>query len=422
MYFFSSASSDAPKLTNTYGDFNNIINYIIDGGNLYNIVKIEPRSDKTVKIYFDETLLGCPWVEFQTITVTNSTTYNLDFFIESINVIEKYMIVYNASIIFSTSLLEQSTDTTIIQARMKPCGVTRIFGGIDAKRTIIKFTDTVQFRIDDRDFGPLLSTPIVTNNNWAKTARVSMSESYDTLDYTTGRIWPYNYTRPNENFLPAGNYIGQAHIFYNAIGGATQHLIEGVNNGAGGQYRVWASDKCIYIQLISSTSINGSQSRFYVIGGFDAVDKSKVNGLIISSRLNGDQPYTITGTYMRTSIANEAPSFLNTRSTAYSHCVVFNNSYDKEIDFYIMGSFALGGTAPSGNAGIPRPNLTDGGTYISDTIIYSSSSDYIGSLYDVKWINCSYVETAGTIAVFENTLYMNVFSNGSYSLIKLDRP
>lgn len=97
-------SSDAPKLTNTYGDFNNIINYIIDGGNLYNIVKIEPRSDKTVKIYFDETLLGCPWVEFQTITVTNSTTYNLDFFIESINVIEKYMIGYNTSIIFSTSI------------------------------------------------------------------------------------------------------------------------------------------------------------------------------------------------------------------------------------------------------------------------------------------------------------------------------
>lgn len=422
MYFYSSASPDAPKLTNTYGNFNDIINYIIDGGSLYNIVKIEPNTDKTVKIYYDSTLTDCPWVEYQTIIVSNSTSsYNKEYFIEGINITDKYLIGYNSSIVFNTSAVELSTDTNIIKAKVRHSGITRVFGGKEGQRTVIKFDDSVQFRIDDRDFGPLLNPPITTNNSWNKTARVSMAETYDTLDYTAGRIWPYNYARPNENFLPHGNFIGQSHIFYNNIGGSTNNLTDTTNVGSNNQYKIWASNKCMYIQIYTSTAITSSVSRFYIIGNFDALDKTKKNGLIFSSRLNGENPYTQTGSYMRSSQINEAPSFLHTRLSSTSNLVIFNNTLDKEAECNIIGSFGLGSAAPSG-AGMARPNLPDGGTYISDAILCTLSPDYMGKLYDVKWINCFFAENQGSVIAFGDDLYMIVLSNGAYSLIKLDKP
>lgn len=420
MYFYTSASPDAPQLTNSYGDFNKIVNYIIDGGNLFNLLKIEPNTDKTVKIYYDINLESCPWAEYQTIVVSNSTTYNMSFFIESINIVDKYMICYNSNILFSASIIEQSTDINIIQAKTIASGISRIFGGVSSNRTVIKFDNSAQFRIDDRDFGPLLNPPITTNNSWSKTARVCMSESFDTLDYTANRIWPYSASRPNENFLPSGNYIGQSHIFYNATDTNTQYLTHASSTGSGSQYKVWASNKCMYIQLYTSTSIFSSNSRFYIIGDFDAIDKTKLNGLIQSTRLNGDQPYTYATTHMRSAVVNEAPSFLHTRSSSQSNLVAFNNSIDMATDCSIIGSFGPGSSAPSG-AGLSRPNLMDGSTYTSDALLISSANDYVGKLYDIKWINSTFIETQGTVILIENDLYMIILSNGSYSLVKLDR-
>ena len=69
MYFYTSISEDAPKLNNTWGDFNKVINYIVDGGTEYPVVKIEPHSDQKVKIFYDKLeLTKCPWALSQTVT------------------------------------------------------------------------------------------------------------------------------------------------------------------------------------------------------------------------------------------------------------------------------------------------------------------------------------------------------------------
>ena len=75
MYFYSSASPDAPKLKNNWGDFNTLINYIIDGGSNYKILKIEPNPEKenTVKVYYEESIVG---------TLLNYNSGNLDLYNE----------------------------------------------------------------------------------------------------------------------------------------------------------------------------------------------------------------------------------------------------------------------------------------------------------------------------------------------------
>lgn len=184
MYYFTSSSLDAPKLTNKYGDFNKLINYILDGGTTYNVVKIlaNPSQPNTVKVYIDPNI-AMPFVALQTIKINGSIKpeYNTQAFIESINSVEKYLVCYNTAFVDTIG----DDETANIKLKIRNAGFTRKFGGIAENRTVIKFQNGVEFRIDDRDWRPLVQPPVTvnaTNENWLKIARVSMSENYDSLD------------------------------------------------------------------------------------------------------------------------------------------------------------------------------------------------------------------------------------------------
>lgn len=420
MYFYSSLSSDAPRLSNAWGDFNNLINYLIDGGNEYNILKIEPYADKAVKVYYDDTLTVCPWVQLQTIVLSGSTkNYNGDFFIDQINESDKYMICYRSNINFLLSE-EEISDTNVIKARTKPCGARRLLGGIDEQRTVIKFDGSIEFRIDDRNFAALL-TPVVTfNSGWCKPARLCMAESFDSLDFTTKRMWPYNSTRPNENFTPYGNYIGQSFIVYNDADSVTQYLTHTTGKGTCA-YKVYASNKCMYIQIFIGNSYNSYYSRFAVIGGYDALNKEVPNGLIQSQRHGGENPYTTTGSFMRSTQTAERTDFTYDITRSNMHVVIYDNTTGVAADALFYGGFGYGCTSPSGNGGLRLPNLADSNIYFSDIQVIASSS-YQGKLYDIKWVNSDYRPIANTTAIIDGELYTCNLSFDSSTFIKLDRP
>ena len=53
MKFYSSYNPSAPQLTNTWGDFNKIINYIVDGLPAQNITSVEMNEPFKVIVTLD---------------------------------------------------------------------------------------------------------------------------------------------------------------------------------------------------------------------------------------------------------------------------------------------------------------------------------------------------------------------------------
>lgn len=422
MYFYSSLSTDAPKITNVWGDLNKVINYVIDGGTNYNVLKIEPYADKAVKIYYDNTLTACPWIQLQTIVVTGSTkNYNGDWFIDQINESDKYIIAYRSDVVFLLAETEIS-EANVMKARIKPCGATRLLGGTSDSRTVIKFDGSIEFRIDDRSFATLLSPTVSWNGNWSKVARVCMAESFDTLDFTTKRLWPYTATRPNENFTPYGNYIGQSFMIYNDSD-INHRYINDTGYGTGSNaYKIFASNKCMYIQLFYANLYENYYSRTYVIGGYDAIDKTALNGIIQSHRPGGDQPYTYTGdSYKVTTSSTYRDNFTYTPTTTFQNIVIYDDTTGVAANAFFYGGFGYGAAAPSGSGGLRLPNITDDNLYFSDIQVIATSS-YQGKLYDIKWVNSSYLPTPGTTGIIDGELYTCMRSFDSSTFVKLDRP
>lgn len=420
MYFYSSLSSDAPRLNNTWGDFNNLINYLIDGGTEYNILKIEPYADKGVKIYYDDTLTACPWVQFQTIVLTGSTkNYNGDFFIEQINESDKFIIAYRSNINFLLSE-EEVGEANVMKARVKPCGATRLLGGVTEQRTVIKFDGSIEFRIDDRNFAALLTPAVTFNNAWSKLARVCMAESFDTLDFTTKRMWPYNATRPNENFTPHGNYIGQSFMVYND-NSPSNYYITNTSAKSGCAYKVYANNKCMYIQIFQGNTYQSSYSRFFIIGGYNSLNKEIPNGLIQSHRPGGDNAYNTTTYHMAMDTQAQRCDFTYSVTRINTNIVMYDNGSGVAADALFYGGFGYGSAQPSGNGGLRLPNILDSNIYFSDAQVIATSS-YHGKLYDVKWVNTDYRPTAGTTALIDNELYICNLSFDSSTFFKLDRP
>lgn len=418
MYFYSSLGSDSPKLSNVWGDFNKVINYIIDGGTLIDIVKIEPNNATTVKVYYDITKT-LPWVKNMTITISGSTAYNGNLFIDSINDVEKYAICYSDSIAGIGSITEISNGTTVVlKAKTVACGATRLLGGISDNRTIIKFDDSVEFRIDDRDFGPLVTPPVTFNDNWTKCARVCMAENFETLDFTSKRHYPYNGSRPTESFAPTGKFIGQSLVPYNNDTINNYYIIDGISKGPC-DWKVWASSKGMYIQIYAQ-SYNSYYSYFIIISDFNTIDKSKPNGLLQTFGCYNN-------TYDQSNFIWYFPDSTQISGFTYNienrnivNMRIYNNSLDSDVDVIPYGSGGYGASNPSGQNGIITPNTPDGALYFSDCQIVASSGLY-GTLYDVKWIHNILSLNADDILIVDNEHYMVQRSFEATSLIKLDR-
>lgn len=423
MYFYSSAASDSPVITNTYGDLNKVLNYIIDGGTEYTILKIEPSADKKVKIWYDTALTQCPWILSQSITISSgSASYNnYKFLIEAINVVDKYVICYNSKVT-QTSPIE----TASMKAKITPAGITKVFGGVDEKRTVFRFSgNSVEYRLDDRDFGPLLNPPITTTAHWTKVARVCMSEYFDTLDSTSTKQYPFNVARPTENFTPSGNYIGQAFLPYTTANLNKPYITNTSYTEIRSryEYRIWASDKFILFQFMIY-GYNDNESRFLLLGNFDSIDKTKKNGLLMAQRWGGDNPYNTTSSYLQTT-QRQFCSIMDDNDTSGRHYAIFNNYNSSGDTMWVNnnGEFYLGGGTPSG-AGINVPNNIDKGVYFSNVIV-QGSSQYFGNMYDCKWINSTYDNSRDSLTIIDGELYMLVkwmYNNqSSRFFIKLDR-
>lgn len=208
MYFYSNTLTDAPQLNNTWGDFNKVINYLLDGGTDQTVVSASMTEVDKVNIQLVDVFNLIP---FCTIRITGSSIgYNGDYFVESYDANTKIAILYKSNLAI---LPTDNSDT--LKFKIRPSGLIKRFGGITERRTIFETRNGVQFRVDDRDYSPLVTPPVTFNEIWQKVCRVCMSDNFSGLDNGASQLHPYNAERPTENFYPVNNYIGQAYFIYN---------------------------------------------------------------------------------------------------------------------------------------------------------------------------------------------------------------
>lgn len=440
MQFYPSISNDIPKFNNTYGDFNKLICYIVNGGNNFKVTKIEPHSSNKVKIYWDISTTPSPFVACQTIQVSGSKYdyYNLKYYIEVANTSDGYYIAYNSTLVGINYNIDDGGSANMKSA---PCGMTLKYGGVDAKRCVIKTKDGIEFRIDDRDFGPLLSPAVTTDDRWIKVARVSMAESYDSLDFTSSRIAPYNSDRPNENFTPSGNYIGQSLIAYN-LGWTNKYYITSTDATANPAFRIWANENFIYIQMSVTSYYSDRNSRSYMFGSINAYNKSKPNGILSTRRCPDTYNNTSYQYYNNELWCNTSWSYAPAQFThpfaqgiwdTMWQTMVYNNGEDIETGVYYRGSFSVGSEPPSSyNTSLTFPNIINGDIVFSDVLVRNDNRLF-GTLYDFKWLNTQYDLPKDKTILIDGTLYMCLRNENSDSstqenfrkfraLVKMDRP
>ena len=400
MYFYTSDTPGAPQLNNTYGDFNNVINYILDGGAQNSVVSIEAIEPNKCKLFFS---VAVPFTQFQTFEVTGAvnTIYNTRYFIESINAELKYIICYCQTIGANTPI----DDSPNIKARLFGCGMTKVFGGIENQRTVFKTENETYYRIDDRDFRPMV-TPAVTinstNNKWMKAARVCIADGFDSLDSTSHRMYPYNPTRPTENFNPTGKYIGQTFVIYNrgiisadSYAGADEYKLNRQNYSVGPmKWKIYADNRTMYIILYTTADYNQLFNRqsmaVYVFGEFDGIRQDIKNSILYcnkSEAYNDTYDGNIYCGLFSYGSDNTSPLFPSIYvNGAYSPCsIIFSDANYNTVETTFIGGSGLSPTN-SGSGGLQYPNPLDGGLYISDVLV-KNSNIYFGKCNGIKFIN-----------------------------------
>lgn len=426
MYMYTSASTDSPKLNNTYGDFNKVINYILDGGSEQSVVSIEAIEPNKCKIYFSGSV---PFVQFQTFQVSGAitTAYNTRYFVESINAVDKYAICYCHSISVITAI-----DSSVnIKAVIFGCGLTKVFGGVSDNRTVFKTPNGTHYRVDDRDFRPLV-TPVAainsTTNNWHRVARVCISDGFDSLDSTSNRMFPYNPERPTENFNPTGNYIGQTLVSYNRgvnpnnsiynsylTYNETRHAMDWI---------AYANDKVIYITLYTqlNTNYNVKSSATYVFGEFNGINNSLKNSLLVCNKSSSYNSTYDSGDYILSMASYNTSENFNpifpsnyTNGNTRACAITFDNMANSIDDIKFSGGSGISPTYSGGSGSISYPNPVDNSLYFSDVMVRSSSKLY-GACIGMKYID-NYIGNSGVVlseSIKQGTL-MNI--SGSYYLL-----
>lgn len=452
MYVYSSKNINAPKLNNEWGDFNKVINYILDGGIDCNITKIEYVEPKKVKITMDASNFEL----HETIEVHGATVseYNKRYFVESVDIVTNTAILTNRNI---TTVLSEDSSTNI-KAKVIPCGMTKKFGGVSEQRTVFKSANGMEYRIDDRDFTTLLTPPLASfNASWQKVCRVSMSKNYESLDSHSGRIEPFNVSRPNENYKPDGNYIGGKYFIYNQGTTTTSTIndyITTVNANlprSAMDYIIYANSQVMYIYIINKT--NSNNKHHYILGEYNT-NKGIISAAIASHI--GEYEYNTTAS---NSVLNNI-NLINTNGDSYqtSASILCNSTASKNLNNYItifdnsLGSSPVVNCKPSStintqnsavncSSGKFSSPFIDGIKYFSDVLVaqitgsgQSPAQSYIydvfGTFIDMKWINCTIRnDDFSTIKLEDGELYKYIRTDryssydlycGSEYLIRLD--
>ena len=446
MYMYTSAAPDAPKIIdNVWGRFNEVINYVLDGGVNQPVTSIQCTAPNKCTIILTNTV---NFVAFQNILVSGATNplYNGIYFIESVDTNTKTIICYKKDITSITAIEE----TTSIVAKVPPCGMTRLFGGVAEKRTVFKTKTGICYRIDDRDYRPLVTPPVVpnaTNNKWLKVARICMAETFDSLDATSSRQYPFDASRPNENFQPDGQYIGQKFIIYNHGYSHTSswYLTSDTNLAAPTvNWVIYADSKTMYIFFsingtYISTSYNYNNVRSHIIGEFESLNQSIKNGLLFCNTfMTSSEEYNSNTSDFYYDIDSTFTN--NMYNTFYSGCaVIYDNLKNNTTFINIKSQSRLGGSYSGGIGGLLYPNTIDNGIYISNAIITDNSVLY-GKLREIKYIDNnvagdSIVQNSesianGSLIIINNTYYIAQRITSVYAsyhqkaamiLVKVDR-
>ena len=424
LYFYSNDTVGAPQLNNQWGDFNKIINYLIDGGPLTKVNSVEWITHKKIKISSSTKI---NYLKSQTITVSGciNESYNGEYFIEKFDAEYKNMICYRNDL---ADLLEPETSDNI-NINITACGMERVFGGVSDLRTVIKTKSGIHYRIDDRNVYDMLTPKMTPNNNWLKFARISMAEYYDNLDvadYESVKLFPFNKERPNENFYPDGLYAGQTWIntnylhFASASSTGTPSMLSTIplNNTTSSyvtsssnrmKWRIYANDEIIYIYFHcyytnTSTNVSAKSSRCYVIGEYNCINPNFKNGYLSFDHFgNGLNNTTATNNsvYLEQSSSSSSTNFnfiigSNGNTSQYSStAAILDNGSTYTLVSGHSPTFAPAGMfrrsdncLSSGNTyygAMGYPNQADGKIYTSD-ISVCNGNIYYGTLKHVKWI------------------------------------
>lgn len=453
LYFYSSNCVGAPQLNNQWGDFNKIINYLIDGGENVSMSTVEWIGVGKVKIS-SATAIG--FKKAQTIIVTGCTIegFNGEYFIESFSPDYMSMNCYRSDLPDNLGL----DDSSAIQARIRPCGIERVFGGVDDLRTVIKTRSGVHFRIDDRNVYSMMTPVQNAGTHWMKFARICMADSFlglDELDYENVNVFPFNPQRPNENIQPDGLYCGQAFITHNFVpfpyrsytSAQPETTYTSINNTSSQytssssnrlEWNIYANDEVIYIYLHSyftHDAINGwdvAHSRSYVIGEYDCISNELKNGYMTFDCWNStNYTYQFTTSFRyyispreHTGSSNAyRPIIGSIISNSYNQCSgaifgingcidITNRQSPKFAPIGMLRSDLTSGNSLTSPMGFP--NSVDGKIYTSD-IILCHGSTYYGDMKHIKWILSNVGSYAtptvgnildGDIVVIDNVYYI----------------
>lgn len=442
MLYYSSLNKDAPQLSNTWGDFNKMINYLLDGGNEKSVVSLESIESNRVTM----SMIDLPFAKSETIEITGSSNpdYNRKYYIESVNVVDNTAVLFNSQMM-SILPIDRGID---IKAKIVKCGMIKKFGGITEQRTVFKSANGMEYRIDDRDYTQLMNPPITFQPHYQKICRVSMSTNYDTLDSNVDRIAPYDDSRPQENFTPSGNYVGQNYFVYNQSSNSktigitvfdTPTKKDNTNFQRGYMdWEVFADNRVLYINIISKNYTSCSHK--YILGEYNTHNNIS-SALIYSHNFNGS-PYNYTGTlatsnainiYNGTSMYSISPSvgsYVPQADTASP--LIYNNTkgYSK-YNVYFRPTLSMNNSSdptyrvPSGDISL-IPNI-DGSLLFSDIMIcdnavpvmaeYASDRpiNLYGILIDNKWINSPVEYDHGSILNIDGEYYKVIYHFGSYN-------
>lgn len=441
MYFYTSGSADAPKINNNFGDMNAIFNYIIDGGSQYDVTRIEPLADNRFKVYYTNTNA---FTLYQTVKISGSAIaeYNSNtWFIEEVNTESKYYVCYNKNAKIESGI----ADTVGMKVGIRHSGIQRKFGGVDDFRTVMKFSEGIEVRIDDRDWRKQ-TNPIVadnaTTNNYFKIARLSMSSNYSSLDSNTAPVFPYNSQFPELTYKPVDKKIGTASFIQYTRIEEIYYPIQTTSEPAPVAWSIFATDKSMILILQNTSSVGWKY--LYHFGGFDRENTNIANGYLFShcdssgnGTINWDTssfPSHYAYGAGRNLLNSSLRSELENRSSVCS--VVYDNGQGVSIGANRFAEFGMAPTNSGYSDGrsLKNTNGPNGGTYFCDALIVGSESagtyTYYGKIYDVKWVctNMRGFTSEGKIFVIDGEYYYSYIHNmvaatGSetVNLIKLDR-
>ena len=451
MYFYSSTNKTAPQLNNEWGDMNRVINYILDGGEPFRLSKIEYIETNRVRIYAD----NIPFAMNETILVNGSLneSYNKKYIIESINPVENSCVLYNSAI---GEIPLPDDVNELLNARINPCGMFKKFGGVEEQRTVFKSANGMEYRIDDRNFAELLNPPVEFNSNWQKVCRVSMSDNYDSLDSAIGRLVPYNETRPTDNFMPDGNYIGEMFMIYNQANtrnnstSGYDYIARSDTTYPRGKmnWRIFANERVMYIHIISSNSSDLFHQ--YTIGEYQSHNNIK-SAILHTHCFNTAFTYVPTATSWDNRLGEPAHSYYSSIITSPRMCVTpqsFSNNTNKSVIFDADGNSNIftnashrpllpmfNASAETNSSGKGRiiNNLYLSKTYLTNVPNVTANAQYnniYGELIDILWFTHSFSSDRYSKIMINDELYIYIITHSHYNstlcsseyLIKLDVP